>query len=206
MKKKKKKRVIMILLVIIILVIVIGFLIFRHHESGASEPITRVVDSIDKYGYTLDDRDTTLMKDTYKELKEVLNAQEMSYEEYAKNITELFIIDLFTINNKKNKYDVGGSEYVYPDAVANFKLNVENTIYKTVKTKEEKNKDFPEVKSIDVANVTTGKYSIGEDEYDSFIVEVTWEYQKELGYDKKATVTSILKDDYIYIVEYSIGE
>ena len=92
----------------------------------------KVIDSIVDFSYTLDERDTTLMKDTYKELKRVLKEKDINYEEYASILARLFVIDLFTMDNKINKYDVACLEYVYPDNVDNFKTNVEDTIYKTI--------------------------------------------------------------------------
>ena len=34
------------------------------------------------------------------------------------------------MNNKINKYDIGGIEYVYPSGVDNYKLKLTDTLYK----------------------------------------------------------------------------
>ena len=44
----------------------------------------------------------------------------------------MFIIDLYTIDNKISRYDVGGLEYVYSGARESLKSVAEDSIYKTV--------------------------------------------------------------------------
>ena len=71
-KKKMKYKISLLILAILIIVVIIliGTKLFKKEDDA---PV-KVVDSIDNFGYTLDERDTKLMKDTYKELKEVLKS------------------------------------------------------------------------------------------------------------------------------------
>lgn len=205
---KKKYKLLLILIAIIIVILLSIFLIPKLFKKEEETPI-KVVDSINEYGYTLEDRDTKLMKDTYNELKSILNEDEVDMESYAKSLSKLFIIDLFTINNKRNKYDVGGVEYIYTDSQENFKINVEDTLYKTVKTNSDgkRKQDLPIVKSVNVGEVKKDEFTIGEDDtYDSYVIEITWDYEKDYGYDKKANITSIEKDGKMFIVEYTTGD
>lgn len=205
--KKKFKRLIMIFIVIAILLI-ISFLVYKLLKNNNTNDNIKVVDSIEKYGYNLDDRDSALMKSKYEELKKVLNSDEIDYEEYAKILAELFIIDLFTLNNKINKYDVGSAEYVYPDSIENFKLNVEDTIYKHMENNSDgkRKQDLPEVSGLNITAINTGEFLIDDENYDSFIVELNWDYVKDLGYDDNATITLINLDNKLYVVEYFVGE
>ena len=205
--KKKFKRLIMIFIVIAILLI-ISFLVYKLLKNNNTNDNIKVVDSIEKYGYNLDDRDSALMKSKYEELKKVLNSDKIDYEEYAKILAELFIIDLFTLNNKINKYDVGSAEYVYPDSIENFKLNVEDTIYKHMENNSDgkRKQDLPEVSGSNITAINTGEFLIDEENYDSFIVELNWDYVKDLGYDDNATITLINLDNKLYVVEYFVGE
>ncbi len=205
--KKKFKRLIMIFIVIAILLI-ISFLVYKLLKNNNTNDNIKVVDSIEKYGYNLDDRDSALMKSKYEELKKVLNSDEIDYEEYAKILAELFIIDLFTLNNKINKYDVGSAEYVYPDSIENFKLNVEDTIYKHMENNSDgkRKQDLPEVSGSNITAINTGEFLIDEENYDSFIVELNWDYANDLGYDDNATITLINLDNKLYVVEYFVGE
>lgn len=206
--KKKYKRLI-ILFVVIALLAIGCFLIFKMLKKDDVQENVNVVDSISEYGYNLDDRDTELMKSTYEELKNILNSDEIDYEKYADTLARLFVIDLFTMNNKINKYDVGGTEYVYPDAIENFKLNVEDTIYKHMENNSsgKRKQNLPEVSSIDVLSTEVGEYTIGDtDTFDAYIVDLAWEYASDLGYDDNATVTLVKMEDKLYVVEYAVGE
>ena len=205
MKKKYKLGLILIaILIVIILVITIIFLLNNNKKVEK----TKVVDSIDNFSYTLDDRDTKLMKDTYNELKDVLNKDQIDYELYAKTLAKLFVIDLFTMNNKINKYDVGSTEYIYPESVDNFKLNVEDTIYKSMEDNSDgkRKQDLPEVISVDVANIEEVEFEIKEEIENVYEVNLTWQYEKDLGYDDDATIKLLKVNDKLYVVEYTTGE
>ena len=205
MKKKYKLGLILIAISIDnILVIAIIFLL----KGDKKVEKTKVVDSIDNFSYTLDDRDTKLMKETYNELKDILNKDQIDYEAYAKTLAKLFVIDLFTMNNKINKYDVGSTEYVYPESVDNFKLNVEDTIYKSMEDNSDgkRKQDLPEVISVDALNIEEVEFEIKEEKEKVYEVKLTWEYEKDLGYDDNATIKLLNVDDKLYVVEYATGE
>ena len=205
---KKKYKVILIIIIILIVLLAASLVAVKLLSKSDNKDAVKVVDSIDEFGYTLDDRDTALMKNTYNELKNVLSADEINYEEYAKKLSELFVIDLFTMDNKVNRYDVGSTEYVYPDNVDNFKTNVEDTIYKSMENNSDgkRRQDLPEVSSITNSSVEGSTFLFGEDEYDSYVVSITWDYVDDLGYDDNATITLIESDNKLYVVEYVTGE
>lgn len=205
MKRKYKVTLIVIVVLVIIIIATVSFVLLN--KKPDAKPV-KVVDSIDNFSYTLDDRDSELMKTTYDELKETLSSKEIDYENYAKLIAELFVIDLFTMDNKVNRYDVGSTEYIYPDSVENFKTNVEDTIYKTMENNSDgkRKQNLPEVSKIDSTEVETSTFTIGEDTLDSYVVNISWSYKKDLGYDKQAKITLIELDEKLYIVEYVTGE
>lgn len=205
---KKKYKILLIVIIILIIVIIATIVAFKFLKgSEPAEPV-KVVDSIDNFDYTLDDRDTELMKNTYNELKTVLSSDEIDYEKYAEILSKLFVIDLFTMDNKVNRYDVGSTEYVYPDSVDNFKTNVEDTIYKSMENNSDgkRRQDLPEVSSIDNTSVETSTFTIGEEEHESFVVNINWSYVSDLGYDDNAIITLIELNEKLYVVEYVTGE
>lgn len=205
---KKKYKILLIVIIILIIVIIAAIIAFKFLKgSEPAEPV-KVVDRIDNFDYTLDDRDTELMKNTYNELKTVLSSDEIDYEKYAEILSKLFVIDLFTMDNKVNRYDVGSTEYVYPDSVDNFKTNVEDTIYKSMENNSDgkRRQDLPEVSSIDNTSVETSTFTIGEEEHESFVVNINWSYVSDLGYDDNATITLIELNEKLYVVEYVTGE
>lgn len=205
---KKKYKILLIVIIVLIIVIIAAIVAFKFLKgSEPAEPV-KVVDRIDNFDYTLDDRDTELMKNTYNELKTVLSSDEIDYEKYAEILSKLFVIDLFTMDNKVNRYDVGSTEYVYPDSVDNFKTNVEDTIYKSMENNSDgkRKQDLPEVSSIDNTSVETSTFTIGEEEHESFVVNINWSYESDLGYDDNATITLIELNEKLYVVEYVTGE
>lgn len=205
MKKKYKYPLLLLILVIIVIVGLILFKLFFAKDEVKNN--VKVIDSIVDFSYTLDERDTKLMKDTYEELKNILKEREIDYDEYAKVLAKLFVIDLFTMDNKINKYDVACLEYVYPDNLENFKTNVEDTIYKLVEdnTYGKRTEKLSIVNNVEITNEEESTFKINEEEVPSYVVTLNWTYDKDLGYDKNATITMIKKDKKLYVVEYKAG-
>lgn len=205
MKKKYKYPLLLLILVIIVIVGLILFKLFFAKDEVKNN--VKVIDSIVDFSYTLDERDTKLMKDTYEELKNILKEREIDYDEYAKVLAKLFVIDLFTMDNKINKYDVACLEYVYPDNLENFKTNVEDTIYKLMEdnTYGKRTEKLSIVNNVEITNEKESTFKINEEEVPSYIVTLNWTYDKDLGYDKNATITMIRKDKKLYVVEYKAG-
>lgn len=205
MKKKYKYPLLLLILVIIVIVGLILFKLFFAKDEVKNN--VKVIDSIVDFSYTLDERDTKLMKDTYEELKNILKEREIDYDEYAKVLAKLFVIDLFTMDNKINKYDVACLEYVYPDNLENFKTNVEDTIYKLMEdnTYGKRTEKLSIVNSVEITKEEDSTFKINEEEIPNYVVTLNWTYDKDLGYDKNATITMIKKDKKLYVVEYKAG-
>jgi len=206
MKKKYK-----VLLAIIITLILIGIGLYCYkrffYKKIDDKPITTVTvtNSIDEYGYTLEDRDTELFKTKFEELKNLLNQEEYDKENYVTLISELFIIDLYTIQNKLSRYDIGGLEYVYPDAVESFKSVVQNSIYKTVENNldNSRTQELPEVASIEVNSIDDYTYIMPDKStVQGYKVTLSWTYQKSLGYDTKGTLLLIPTDKKVGVVYF----
>ena len=203
MKMKHKKKIVV---VILILLIVVGGLLAWHFFTNKSKEEARKikkVDNIDGYNYILEDRDNKVYIDEYKVLKKNLESNKIDYDEYAKSISKMFIIDLYTISNKVNKYDVGGTEFVHPDALENYELNVKDTIYKYVDDNSygDRKQDLPEVISVKIVSFEKSTYTIDKEEIPSYEVSLNWTYKKDLEYDKDAKLVIVKKDTNLYIVE-----
>lgn len=195
---------IIITLVILLLSFVVYMKHFRNSETKEANK-SNIVHNIENYGYTLDDRDTELMKNEFHSLEAILNEEEIDYEKYAQSLSKLFIIDLFTINNKINKYDIGGLEYIYGSEQIKFKDIVLDTIYMDVldNTYHSRNQKLPEVKTVNVLETNKSSYQKDDKMVESIIVTVAWEYTLDLGYDNKANITLVNDNNQLYVVEYS---
>lgn len=159
--------------------------------------------SIKGFDYILYEDDIDIYKDEFKKLKKNLESSNINYTEYAESISEMFVMDLYSLEAKKNMYDVGGVQFVYPDIRDNYKLNVTNTLYKYMKDNSDgkREQDLPMVKSVSIKNEDETKYKIGEEEFDGYKINLDIEYVKDLEYDKSAEIILVKKDKYLYIVE-----
>ncbi len=187
----------------------VGWYIFKNRNSQEEKPKEiKKLDTIEGYGYNLEDRDTVLFRENFEKLRDVLKQTPIDYLEYAKRLGTLYIIDLYTISNKVNQYDVGGSEYVYESKRDNYELKVKNTLYKYVEdnTYGKRIQFLPEVASIDVVDVKEEKVKIGDQEYDGYSLSLSWEYVKDLGYDTKCILKLAKIDDKLYVINQSTSE
>ncbi len=196
-------------LIVVLVVILVVCCIKGMSAKDPEEPkqVTEVA-SISGYGYVLEDRDTPLYKETFEKLAEVLKQDTIDEEEYAKLLGMLYIIDLYTIDNKLNKYDVGSMDFVWPDAKENFKLKVQDTIYKYVEDNsfDKRNQSLPVVSAVNVEDIKEDKIKVGEEKYEGYKMNMTWEYTTDMGYDKNCELVLVKNDGKIYVVEENVSE
>ena len=168
---------------------------------------TNVLESIEEYGYSLEDRDSPLFKRTFEELRDELSSEEVDYEKYALLLSKLYIIDLYTIDNKINQYDIGSLEFVSPEVKENFELKVKNTIYKYVEDNSynTRNQELPHVDSFQVEEVVAEEVKVPSGNVSGYSVKLSWVYSKDLGYDKEAVIKLIKDDKKLYIVKQDVS-
>ena len=199
MKKKKIGLVVLIL----ILVYSIGGIYYNLTHRDSVDNSVKSIDKIDKYGYVLKSNANDLQKELFNELKTVLNSDNINDDDYAKVISKMFVTDLYTLSNKLNKYDVGGTDYVLESGRENFKVNVQDTLYKYLEDNSDgkRNQILPLVVGVSADEISDTKYKIGDNESEAKKVSLTLSYQEDLGYDTKVTVILIKDNDKYYIVE-----
>lgn len=196
-----------IFIFLLILVAVAGGIFLGLNYFNKPEKVVekKQIAEITGYDYTLTDSDNESYQNDFNELKKILESETIDYELYAKAISKLFINDLYTLKNKKNKYDVGGTEFIYPSGLDNYMLKVGDTLYKYLKDNSDgkRSQTLPEVKEVTIESIEPAKYKVNEEnqEYDGFEVKVYWSYVTDLGYDKIATLKIIQKDNLLYIIE-----
>lgn len=165
-----------------------------------------VVDRIKDYNYTLDERDSKLMKEKFKELKKVLkNKSNVDYKSYSELLAQLYILDLYDIDSKVNKYDIPCLEYIKKEEVEKFKKMIKEDFYSKLEDNSDKNRkqELPSIKSISVISNNESTFKVGNDEKKSYVIRLEWEYNKDLGFDKKSEVTTIVEDNKVYVVKHS---
>lgn len=200
---KNKKWVLFIIGVLITLNV--SFFVYQMFLRTDNTPKkeTKILDTIANYNYKLEDRDSTLYKDEFKALKTNLTSDSINDEDYAKSIAKLYIIDLYTINNKLNKYDVGSQEFIYSKSLENYVLKVQDTLYKYVEdnTYNQRDQVLPIVKTINVTDLTNSTYILAKTTYDSYEVTLDWTYEEENDYDKTAKIILIKEGIKLVVVE-----
>ena len=193
---------------IILLFIVVGIILFSvlfikvYNDFIKDNSAQKQISSIEYYGYTLNSNDTDLYKSYYKELDKVLKEKQVDYRSYASLLSKLFIVDVYSLNNKLASTDIGGLEFIHPDLKENFKENMSETLYKYVESNidSKRTQELPIVKEIKVDNVFETKYTYNDTEYDAYLVNANWTYEKDLGYQTSSKLTVIKVDNILYVV------
>jgi hypothetical protein len=203
-KTKKRIDVFIIVLFILIGVGLFGYTGYVAYKSITDTPTkTKELISLDLYGYKLSDKDTELFSNTFKELEIVLNEDSIDYSKYAELLSKLFVIDVFTLNNKLASTDIGGLDYLHKDLKENFKENMGATLYKNVENNLDgtRTQKLPEVSSINVTSIEETKYTYEKEEFDGYNVSLSWEYVEDLGYEKSIKLTLIRDNGKLYVVK-----
>ena len=215
--KKKIKRAILIILLLSILVI--GFLAYLKYYKTDVKTV-KTIDKIKGYGYVLKESKPKKYKEMFNELKDILSKDKVDKENYAKQISKMFIYDFYSLDDKLAKTDVGGLDFVYPTVLENFMLNAESTYYKYLESNVYKNRKqkLPVVTNIKIEDITQEEFEYTkiidnvdkskveeENELDekAYIVDITWDYTSPSfdDYQKEATLTIVHKGKKLYIAE-----
>ena len=197
------KKFILIILFMILIYSVGGIYYIEYVYKDNNEPVVKNLVEIEGYPYSLKSNACKLYIDEFNILKDNLE-NKYNEEEYIKSISKLYIIDLYSLKNKLNKYDIN-VDFIYPDIVSNYRLNIENTLYKYLENNSDgnRNQELPVVSNVIIDEILDEKYSLNKENVPCKKVKVTIEYENDLGYDKSGTITLVKQDKYYYIVEYN---
>lgn len=208
-KRLNKKRLFYFIMICIIILLVLtgtikGLVDFVFNKDEVQ--VKSNLDSIELYGYSLDDKDTELYKKYFNELKDLLNQEKIDDEEYAKLVTKLFVTDFYTLSNKLTSTDIGGLEFIHNDQIENFKIHAGDTMYNTIESDLNHNRTqkLPEVIEAEISESKEITYTYNGKEYVAYEIECNWEYKEDLGYDKEATFIVMKDNNKMNVVEEQI--
>lgn len=207
-KKQIKKNYIFVLFVSIIIIFIIGMVIVnvitanKIGNENDNDQTVQKLDQMENYDYYLDDNATEYYKKLYNELKVILNENEVNEENYAKIIAQLFVTDLFNLDNKITSSDIGGLQFVYPDFKDNFVNIAKTTLYSSVESNiyGDRTQVLPIVSNVQINNITQSMFNYGGTDHDSYVINVDISYYTDLGYPTNYTVTLIKNDKYFQVV------
>ena len=205
--KNKIIKVLSIILIIAAVGLFVGGYILLNKKTD-KKPVEKIktIDNIQtkEFDYVLYDSKSDLYKEYFAKLKEELTKDEINDEEYAKLVSELFVIDFYSLEDKKTSTDIGGLDFLYEDMKENFVLKASDTIYKYVESNVygDRKQSLPKVTGTEIKTVVKKNVNINNvSDVNGYVVVVTIKYAKDLNFPKEATLTLVHKDNKIYIVE-----
>ena len=207
MKLKKKVKILLISIVVIILLAILGVVVVKStpQKKENDEPV-KVINEVEKFGYQLKETKSKRYKTMFDELKKILQEETVDEQKYVSKLTEMFIYDFYTLDDKTAKTDVGGVDFVYKGALENFLVKAQDTYYKYLESNiyNNRNQDLPEVDTITIEGIINQAYAYGDKNDDNaFIVKANWTYTKNqfATYQKNAQLVFIHDEHKLSLVE-----
>ena len=206
MKLKKKPKKILLTIFIIMVIAALAFLAYNIFFKKVEVKEAKVLKEIPEYGYTLKDNKTKRYQEMFEELDTILKEDPVNEEDYVKKITEMFIYDFYSLDDKTAKTDVGGTDFVYSTSLSNFLENAEDTYYKYVESDiyNQRKQELPVVDEITIDSVEQTEYAYGETtDEEAYEVKVTWTYTEDSfdDYQNEATLTFVHEDIKLSLAE-----
>lgn len=205
MKLKKGPKIVLICIIVLITLAAGIALYIKLKPKKIEVQEVKILNTIEKYNYNLKDNKPKRYETLFRELEKILTAKEIDEESYANKISEMFIYDFYSLEDKSTKTDVGGLEFVHPDAIPNFLVNAEDTYYKYVESNiyGDRTQKLPVVDEIIINATEKTSYIYHNDEYEAYKVNVAWTYTMDTfsSYQNDAVLYFIKVEHKLYLVE-----
>lgn len=201
--KMTKKYKIPIIIIFLLLIVVGGVGILYLTRKPEKRAIIENKAVIAKYNYSLKENDSSVKEEKFNELKKILESDEIDNNLYAQTLAEIFVIDVYDLNSKLSKYDVGGLEYIYENEKNKFKSIMQDTLYNSVEdnTLNKRDQELPKVIGVTTEDIIKSEYEIDDTLFPSWNIKIKIDYKKDLGYDNYVLVTVIKDSEKLYVVE-----
>ena len=161
-------------------------------------------EEIEGYGYILKPTRNDRYKEMFHQLERILSEKKIDEKAYVTQISKMFIMDFYTLNDKLASTDVGGIDFVHTNAKTNFLEKAENTVYKYVESDiDGRDQKLPEVTDVFIEKIENIDYNYNSDFDDSFAyqVDVSIVYKEDLGYPTFANLIFIHEGNKLSLVE-----
>ena len=178
MKLKKKIKRLLVIFVLILLAIG-GYLTYKELTSQKEPKEAKIINEIEDYGYKLKENKPERYKKLFKELKEILAETEVNEEKYVSKISEMFIYDFYSLDDKTAKTDIGGVDFIYNEILENVLQNAQSTYYKYVENNiyNNRNQKLPIVDTITIDSVEQKDFEYnGKTDNTAYYVKSSWTY------------------------------
>lgn len=203
-KRKIKFKKIMLIIVVIALLSCIGIFIIKKKKQPKKTQEVEVIDTIDNFGYELNDNETKYYNELFNKLKDTLKEEEYDEREYASLIARLFLIDFYDLDNKVMKSDIGGTQFVYEKYREDFEKGAKAGLYKYVESNVygDRKQSLPVVKEVTQENIENKifKYDNTADN-NAYYLTMNIDYVKDLGYPTKVDIVLIHNNDRLEVAK-----
>ena len=204
-KRRRLKKGFIILIIIIIVLALVVLLVGKNLLSNNKKTNkVEVSDNIEEYGYELNDNETKYYKSLFNELKKELSESDVDEEKYASLLAQLFVTDFFNLDNKDNKNDIGGTQFVYADFQSDFEKLAKESVYKTLENNmyDSRNQKLPIVTNTEVINVEKITYEyLDTSDSEAYEVNIQIEYKEDLEYQDECTIIIVHSNNKLEIVK-----
>ena len=207
LKSMKKSDIFKMFLTLISLFLIFGIIFYFYGTLQRKEEpvnVSKVENNIPTYGYYINDNASSYYKDEFAKLKEILEAKEIDENAYINQLAKVFVIDLLSLNNKINKYEVTSSQYFNTTKKDMFINKVVDNFYDYIEDNayNDRKQLLPEVSDVVVNELKTTTYKMGEESVSAYEVTADVTYVSDLGYDKKVDVILTKEDNKYSVVAY----
>ena len=194
-------------LVVIATVIIMGIL---WYVSGMNRTGSKVVnksevqEEIKEFGYKINDNESTYYKDTFKELKNLLSNPDYDDNAYRDLVAKLFVIDLYSLGTKINKYEVSSIQYFHPDKQTMHQTKVIDNFYNMIEDNSygKRSMELPIVSEVTIDEVLDTTYKLGDEEMPASEVDLSIAYEKDLEYDTYGKVILVKVENKWWVVSF----
>ena len=208
LKSMKKSDIFKMFFALISLFLIFGIVFYFYGTLQRKEEpvnVSKVENNIPEYNYYINDNASTYYKSEFAKLKEILDAEEVDDNAYITELAKVFIIDLLSLNNKFNKYEVTSSQYFNTAKKDMFINKVVDNFYDYIEDNayNDRKQLLPEVSEVVMDELKTTKYKMGEESVDAYEISANVSYVNDLGYDKKVDVILTKEDNKYSVVAYN---
>lgn len=200
-RRIKKGFVIFIVIILALIILLVGKNLVSNNKKANK---VEVSDNIEEYGYELNNNETKYYKNLFGELKKELSKTDINEEKYASLIAQLFVTDFFNLDNKENKNDIGGTQFVYADFQSDFEKLAKESVYKSLENNiyDSRNQKLPIVTNTEVINVEKITYEyLDNSDSEAYEVNVQIEYKEDLEYQDECTIIIVHSNNKLEIVK-----
>lgn len=194
------------LVIIVVLVLLVGGCAFYCYQEFFKKNTTAitVVSTIEGYPYYLNSNATRVYKKYYKLLEEEVSDSKIDEDNYVTLLSQLFLTDFYTLDNKLTNQDVGGIQFLATSLQERFKTKAINTVYKYVQNNlsGKRKQNLPEVKKVTVEKIENISYDEGDfSDKNAFEVDASITYVEDLGYTDSVKLYFVHEDNLLVLVQ-----